>query len=114
MKTALAVCIVGISSAFPLLSAEANATPATKPDPLVGEWRYFNDHVVTITADGKLASPKATGTWEFTNNKEVERRYKLTWEGGLFIDTLLLSRDGSRLTGKNQKGDKISATRVAP
>src|SRR5215213_3686843 len=114
MKSALGLLSIALIAASGLLPAQPPSPPALKPDPIVGEWRYFNNHIVTITADGRLASPKAAGTWEFTNNKELERKYKLTWQGGLFVDTLVLSRDGNRLAGKNQKGERVSAARVAP
>ena len=115
MRLPLAVRLIAVISPFTFLSAEPIATPAPKPDPIVGKWRYFNGHIVTITADGRLSSSIGpTGTWQFSNNKELERKYTLKWQDGLFNDELILSRDGNHLVGKNQKRDKVSADRVAP
>lgn len=115
MRTAFNIILFGLLSLLILQSAEPTAAPGAKADPIVGKWRFFNDHVVTITADGRLTSSKgATGTWTFANDKELERKYSLNWQEGLNIDEMRLSRDGKHLEGKNQRKDKVSADRVSP
>jgi len=42
----------------------------------------------------------------------VERKYQLTWRGGDGIDTIVLSADGKKLTGKALDGFKFTAARV--
>jgi hypothetical protein len=107
---------VGLCSSICSLAVEPEVASPKKTDPVLGKWRYFNDHIVTVTPDGRLTSSKAVarGTWEFAKNKEVERKYRFIWQEGLYVDSLLLSRDGKKLAGKNQKGDRVSAERIAP
>ena len=95
------------------LSAQAPPSQTARAaDPIAGDWRWFNGTLVHMTDDGRCAGPKNRGTWEFSNNKEVERKYVVKWEENLFIDYLTLSRDGRHLTGKSAKGDRVSADKI--
>ena len=97
------------------VSIQAQSPPSQVPpitDPIVGDWRWFNSTLVQMKDDGHCVGPKNRGTWEFTNNKEVERKYVVKWEENLLIDYLTLSRDGKRLVGKSAKADRVSAERV--
>lgn len=84
----------------------------SKADPIVGEWKWFNGTRLFITADGQFTSSAGKGVWEFSKNKEIERKYVLTWEGGLFADFLTLSRDGKHLEGKSAAGQKVTGDKA--
>jgi hypothetical protein len=92
-------------------SSQINPTQTSTADPIVGEWLWFNNLVIKIEPDGRTAGD-AHGTWRFANNKEVERKYVLKWDGAVVVDNLALSRDGKKLTGKNNSGHAVSATRL--
>jgi hypothetical protein len=94
-------------------AGKTQAGAAGASDPLEGKWHYFNDHVVTIHPGGIVTSSKGvTGKWVYLKNPEVERKYRIQWDANLFVDTITLSRDGKKLEGKNNKGDRVGATRV--
>lgn len=50
--------------------------------------------------------------WKFVPGTTVERKYTFTWDEGLYVDSLMLSRDEKTLKGKNQEGKPISATKI--
>ena len=105
----LLLLVTTVSASF-AQSAKPDATP---PDPILGNWVWPKGYPVTITADGKAVSPRGPrATWKFLNNREVERKYEFIWDQGKFIDTVKLSRDGQKLEGKNQNGDRVWAARV--
>lgn len=81
-------------------------------DPIVGTWRWFNNMIVVVSADGRSTSPRGVGQWEFVRRDTVERQYIFTSPNLVWVDTLILSRDGNKLSGKNQKGISVSAERV--
>ena len=95
-------------------------TPTTRdqknPDPIVGNWRWgIFSFTVEIAADGTfLCSEKSlgAGVWKFIPASSIERKYQLSWRNGAVVDSLTLSRDGKKLAGKNNKGEKFSAQRV--
>ncbi len=61
---------------------------------------------MTLNPDGTAdnTSNGMKGTWVFTNNAEVQRKYTLVWNEGQFIDKGILSEDHNTLQIKNQKG----------
>jgi hypothetical protein len=73
---------------------------------IVGCWRWANNTTVTIRGDGTMTAGPFTGRWEATGG----RGFAFTWPGP--VDTLTLSRDGRRLTGGNQYGVAVTATRA--
>ena len=95
-----------------MLTPCVHQAPAAQPDPIIGEWRWSSNVVVKITADAKISCPTMGGTWEFTNNKEIERKYVLKWDKDLLIDSVALSRDGKRLAGKNSSGVRVTAEKI--
>ena len=114
MRTVLAALLMLCVQSFA-------AAPAAKPavDPIVGNWVWGKNDFVTFradhTADGNRR--RGAGKWKYLENKEVERKYRVVWRikgGKIFIDELTLSRDGSRIDGKNQEGDKIVGHRGKP
>jgi caspase domain-containing protein len=84
----------------------ANPNPV---DAIVGSWDWYNGGIVELGAAGDIIVAGAQlGTW-----KRLEpggRRYRLSWSPG-WIDTLSLSADGVRLSGNNQSGRPVTATR---
>src|SRR5579864_6357395 len=100
-------------TALTLMVCAVSTFAAEKEDPIVGTWRWFNNQKVTVTQDGKFTSTKdGDGKWEFVNSNEVERKYKFYWGGGVSIDTVSLSRDAAKLSGKNLAKKRISAERI--
>lgn len=100
-----------------LLAQEGAALPkadeARAKDPILGKWVWHGGHPVTVAADGTATSTKGPrATWKFLNNKELERKYEVVWDEGIFIDTVRLSRDFKKVEGKNQKGERITAVRA--
>lgn len=97
---------------FTPIQGAPKSSPRDK-DPILGKWIFHGEHRIAITADGKAISHKGSnGVWRFLSNPEVERRYEIVWDEGLFIDSVRLSRDGKTLQGKNQKGRRIHAVRA--
>lgn len=74
---------------------------------LVGCWRWANNAVIEIRADGSISSGPFAGEWR----RRAPRQYTLTWPEP--VDTLTLSSDGRRLSGGNQYGVAVTATRVS-
>lgn len=87
-----------------------------------GIWDWFNHKQVKIYSDGSAEAffrDKRLGdTWKKTDSgtwrRIGPRRYRITWQPGNFIDTLTLSEDGTELTGTNQFGGRVTATRRSP
>jgi hypothetical protein len=52
-------------------------------------------------------------TWTFLKNSEVERKYRFIWDGGLYIHSLILSKDMKTLEGKDNVGHRLVIRRVA-
>jgi hypothetical protein len=86
-------------------------------DPVVGDWIWLNKRI-SVSSDRKAKDTDlgGVGTWKFMQNKELERKYEFSWEGGgkNFIDRMTLSRDGTKLDGTNQEGKQIWALKAAP
>jgi hypothetical protein len=72
---------------------------------LVGCWRHANNAVVEVRADGTARVGPFDGTWRGSG-----RRFTLVWPEP--VDTLTLSADGRRLSGANQYGIAVIATRT--
>lgn len=73
---------------------------------LVGCWRYANNATVEVRADGTSRVGPFDGTWRGSG-----QRFTLVWPEP--VDSLTLSADGRRLTGGNQYGVRVNATRVS-
>jgi hypothetical protein len=83
----------------------------------IGQWSWFIGGEVTLSqggavrwVPGTVAIPPANGRW--TCDPKVGK-YVVTWQNG-FVDTLSLSADGARLTGKSSTGVAVSGWRGAP
>jgi hypothetical protein len=99
---------------FLLIGVVSGAAPKEAPDPLIGRWRWTDRQIVECRADQTFTvePTKRGGTWKLVPDKAAERKYVLTWDGGLFVDRLTMSRDEKELKGENQEGKKIRASKV--
>ncbi len=104
-------CATQKAEQCPCRAATAGA-PAIAPQPIgtpSGEWHWWNGGLVTLEVDGSIRkSTMVMGTWHTVD--EATRTIDVRWEGGQ-IDTLTMSPDGHQLSGTNQYGVAISATR---
>jgi hypothetical protein len=104
---------------FCVQSFAASPTKEPEVDPIIGHWVWGRNNFVTFkpdhTTDGNRR--QGVGRWKYLENKEVERKYQIVWRikgGKIFIDHVTLSRDGSRIEGWNQEGDRIIGHRGKP
>jgi len=82
-------------------------------DGLVGSWRWFNGATVTCSQDGTCtASNGFHAKWSCT---DPAGRFEIQWsrkgKNVEFVDSMSLSGDGQNITGKNQFGGSVSASR---
>ena len=77
---------------------------------IVGTWSWFTGETVVIRPDSTFYSEKNKGRWEHTD--QSSRRYTMRWDVGGWIDSLELSADGKSLTGQNQHGTSVTATKM--
>ena len=101
------------------VSADISKAPVSEPEQapwhdtatghvrLSGCWNWSNGAYIVIDAQGVARNGPFSGTWKAVN--EADRNYTLTWPS--FVDTLTLSADGSTLSGTNNYGLPVSATR---
>ena len=76
---------------------------------VTGTWRWFN-HVDVTLGKGTASSTKGdSGTWTCVDSRAGT--IELSWNGGVWIDTLTLSADGKSLSGTNQHGGSVGASR---
>jgi TIR domain len=93
----------------PTKPASPGGTPVSG-DPLVGCWHWFNNVTVTVNPDGTMIAGPFTAHWRVTDS--ARRIYHFTWPEA--VDSVALSPDGRTLTGGNQYGFRMSATRLSP
>lgn len=74
----------------------------------VGNWSWFNGGSVQIRPDGTFVAAGTSGTWRPLGGNRIQ----MQWTDGGWIDTLSLSPDGNQLSGSNQHGGPVSASRV--
>jgi hypothetical protein len=89
------------TSAKNIISSEAKTSSCR----LAGVWAWSTGGDTAIRAGGMLTKGSHTATWSCKNNEAV-----LVWSHG-YIDHLSLSPDGTSLSGTNNYGVRISATR---
>ena len=116
MKTILRILALSLIASLGKAADAPAATDGKKPDPIIGNWRWGTfKFTVDIRADGSFQCSEAgmgSGVWKALPDKTIERKYQLTWRNGAIVDTLTLSRDGKKLSGKNSEGQKFSSQRV--
>lgn len=94
----------GARSSTGTASSQTTSNGAAKT--LEGCWRYPNGIVLQMVADGSVQGAPVAGRW-----KSVESdRYLITWP--TFTDRVLLSVDGQKVTGVNNYGLPVAATRT--
>jgi len=67
---------------------------------------------VEVHADGSVASPWGAGKWKTVPSAAVERKYEIDWVVNAAVDTFVLAAEGKRFEGKNNRGQRVVATRV--
>ena len=93
------------------LSKACAADAARKEDPIAGRWRWYDHSIIDLRADGTASAPGSTGTWGCIS-KATPPTYVITWRDGLYVDTVHLSSSGNALSGTNERGLAIIATRI--
>ena len=94
-------------------SPKATPTPAkVQSDPIVDKWRMFDSFRI-FRPDGTATGPggAVAGKWRCLSSGSP-RHYEINWNGGVFIDTVRLVKNGTELSGKNQRGNKVLLTRI--
>jgi hypothetical protein len=77
---------------------------------LVGIWRWPNGVPVVVAPDGTFTAAIFRGKWRATD--AARGIYTLTWPNP--VDSVILSPDGSRVSGTNQYGVAISGVKTEP
>lgn len=80
---------------------------ATYCSKIPGTWSWFVNGDVTFREDGTLVQGPLTGRWTCSNQ---DRRVSIVWSHG-FTDSMVLSEDGTSLTGKNNTGNTVTGRR---
>lgn len=83
------------------------AKAATAAPKLAGCWNWSNGGYIVVDTDGTARNGPFGASWKTVD--AARGRYTITWPS--FIDTLSLSADGSTLSGANNFGIPVSATR---
>lgn len=108
--------LIKMIAAVFLLQVAAHSQPEKeKPaDPIVGKWSWIEKQVVECLPDGTFTviPNNRKGKWRAVENNGELLKYEFTWDDGLFVDTLLMSRDKKSLTGKNKDKKKITASKI--
>lgn len=87
------------------VASGATIRAAEPVDPLVGDWLYHKNHPVKFNVDGTADwQGSFHGTWEYLHNPEVQRHYRIVWDHGKSVDTLILAEDGQHGHVNNQTG----------
>jgi len=108
MRSSEILCVLLILSAGLFNPARG----AELSDPILGQWKWFTKSTKVFHADGRLTSNVGrTSAWKCVNPGEVPRRYVIFWAMGT-VDTLTLSQDENRLSGKNAQGVVVSGKRL--
>ena len=81
-----------------------------KCNDIIGEWKWFVGPQLTFSADHSFTNGENSGSWELTNASQ--RKYTLRWDVGEFVDEVILSTDGKKLTGTNKQKNTVSGERV--
>ena len=85
---------------------------------IVGRWRWFNGINVDFFSNGlwKAVNQEGAGRWFCEKSKfhgGVTGSVVVIPDRGKWQDTVRVSTDGKSLSGKNQQGVRVSATRIS-
>ncbi|HLV86627.1 MAG TPA: toll/interleukin-1 receptor domain-containing protein [Candidatus Sulfotelmatobacter sp.] len=100
-----------VSSGLPGASNRrvSGSDAASGIDPVIGCWRWFNNGSVVISPNGLMTAGPFTAQWRSIDRSR--RTYTFTWPEA--VDSITLSPDGRTLSGGNQYGYSMSATKLA-
>ncbi|SMF41616.1 hypothetical protein SAMN06265365_11335 [Tistlia consotensis] len=101
----------GCLAAVTLLCLAAGSARAAGCEEVLGAWKWFTGSTVTFLAGGRIAG-SAVNVWRCADPSGPV--IVVDWTNGKWIDTLTLSPDGRRLSGRNQIGNSVTAERVGP
>jgi hypothetical protein len=93
-----------------LLLAISTSAQESRCAEIVGTWKWFVGPQLVIKADHTFSNGENSGSWEVTN--AAERKYTLRWDVGGFVDEVILSKDGLKLTGTNNQKNNVAGDRV--
>ena len=106
LKLAVILLMLGIPGAM----LHAAPEPA---DPILGRWAWHNDRIATFKPDGTCDTDKGDhGTWQYLNNPEAQRHYRLTWGHGLVVTKFILSEDTKTGQVVNDKNEHFNCRRA--
>ncbi len=74
---------------------------------LVGCWQWSNGAYIVVNADGTAQNGPIKANWKTIS--VTKQQYQINWPS--LVDTLTLSQNGSALSGKNNLGFDVTATR---
>jgi hypothetical protein len=106
----LPLIMVGLEGAWEWAAAGGVGCEA-----IVGQWRWFNAAIVECHRNGRCEATNGFhGPWKCL---DASGRFEIRWGRGngpaQYVDTLALSPDGTKLSGKNQLGGRVWADRTA-
>ncbi len=80
-------------------------------DVIVGSWRSLNTggRQIVFMRDGTCRSPQDRGTWRREDGSG--KGYEILWSDGKWMDQLTIGQNRNRITGTNQKNQRISLVR---
>ena len=88
-------------------------TPTSNPGGsslIVGDWNWYDGNVNRFNSNGTgntIQGGSYTSTWVYNGNN----KFTITWQPGNYIDNVTISPDGNTLSGTNQSGGTITATK---
>jgi uncharacterized protein (DUF2147 family) len=89
--------------------AFTSAAIAEEKDPICGKWKWISGAVHQFGPNGHIVGEKGC-TWKRVETAK-RQKYVVTWKTD-YVDTLFLSPDGNRLTGKNTDGGEVWGERI--
>jgi len=86
-----------------------NATAASSAANVIGCWLWFNKTSLIMRSDGTATDGPFIAHWQLAD--PARQVFTITWPKS--VDTIALTADGLHLSGKNQYGFPVSATRLS-
>ncbi|MEO6787433.1 MAG: hypothetical protein ABI318_14980 [Chthoniobacteraceae bacterium] len=98
-----------------LFAAIACGAGGVLPDPILGQWRFFNNSTQLFRPDGTSTNEKGEkdAVWRCTESAPgAPRKYVVTYGSGKFVDTLTLKNGDTFLDGHNNFRFHVTANRI--